>query len=669
MGDVFEYLDEVPLKYPANFEANITSKKWKERFDVLEELLEHVKKNPKLDSKGDYGSLISHLKAIIDRDANINVQANAIRMVGALGAGLRSRFVPYVSPLSPFLFDKFKEKKPVIRDPLIECCDSLANIVNLDNIADEVTTAMGKPNPQIKQQMDNFIFRQLLRYGRNDHPKKFVKSVLPVLVKHAEDGDKDVRESALLALGGVMRLTGESILQNLAGAIINDSLKSSKITEGKEKSEEEYVALQAKLQQAAPVTVATSEEAVSDSVNPESSKDEAEPDPWEFMDPVNVLKKLPANFEESLNSTKWLERKEALENLLKLMTENPKLDPQVPYNDISKKIAGIISKDSNINVIAVAAKVVAKLAKGLRTNFSPYSSIFVPVVLEKFKEKKSLVKDSLVEAIDEIYKTTTLESMSDEIGAALGKPNPNIKAQTNLFLSRVFRGLNSQTMSKKALKEVVPLIVKSTGDSDSETREAAFSAIGSLMKAVGKNVVTAILGDIVNDKTKMNQIEKFYEEAVQKSGDELVSEMVKLKAKTETKENNFNQSSGVREKPILSRREAPKTAPKVSTSRPAEKPRIMNGTQSSSMSKDVNKNFEKKTINPSPNIRPSSAARPLSAARPPSATRPPSSTQQGARSSVVSDTPKRNLSASQPANPVIGSDVERERPAFCSTTF
>ena len=66
---------------------------------------------------------------IIDRDANINVQANAVKVFTALGNGLRSRFIPYISQFLPILFDKFKEKKPALRDPLIECCDSLGDLV------------------------------------------------------------------------------------------------------------------------------------------------------------------------------------------------------------------------------------------------------------------------------------------------------------------------------------------------------------------------------------------------------------------------------------------------------------------------------------------------------------------------------------------------------------
>ncbi|KAE9550232.1 hypothetical protein FO519_006552 [Halicephalobus sp. NKZ332] len=538
MGDPFDFMDEAALVYPEKFEENVVSTKWKERFDAIEDLLNHVKKNPKLDSKADYNDLIFRLKHIIEKDANVNVQANGVKMLNALAVGLRSKFAPNVPQFLPPLFDKFKEKKPLLRDPLIECSDNLAKLVNLENIVDDVTAAMGKPNPQIKQQMDNFVFRQLSRYGRSDHPKKFVKAVIPILVKHAEDSDKDVRESSLLALGGIMRLTGESVLQSLAGDIVNDSLKSAKINEGKEKAEEENAALQAKTQQSAPSTA--SAPSASEPVTSGSGADafvapkkEAEPDPWEFMDPVDIIPKLPSNFEEALNATKWLERKEALESLLKLLTDNPKLDPKAHYGEVTREVARILSKDSNINVASVAAKVVAGLAKGLRMSFAPYSSTFVPVIFEKFKEKKPIVKDALVEAIDAIYKTTNLESMADEVAGALGKPNPSVKVQTNLFLSRVFRGLNSKTAPKKAIKDLTPLIIKCTGDSDPESREAAFSAIGSLMKAIGKQNVMNMLGDVANDKTKMTQIEKAHDQAVQETGGELVSEMVQSMHKAE----------------------------------------------------------------------------------------------------------------------------------------
>lgn len=48
-------------------------------------------------------------------------------------------------------------------------------------------------------------------------------------------------------------------------------------------------------------------------------------DPYELLDPVNILAKLPADFYDKCEAKKWQERKEALEALEELC-KNPKLE-------------------------------------------------------------------------------------------------------------------------------------------------------------------------------------------------------------------------------------------------------------------------------------------------------------------------------------------------------
>uniref|UniRef100_A0A914XTI6 TOG domain-containing protein n=1 Tax=Panagrolaimus superbus TaxID=310955 RepID=A0A914XTI6_9BILA len=209
-------------------------------------------------------------------------------------------------------------------------------------------------------------------------------------------------------------------------------------------------------------------------------------DGWDFADPVDILPKLPENFQELVASKKWQERKEALEGLLTLVTENIRLDPKAHYSDIVETLSKILAKDANINVCAIAAKCITQLAKGLRTKFSPHVLTITPIVFEKFKEKKALLRDPLIETIDAVYASSNIEVISDEVAAALGKPNPNIKIQTNQFLYRVFKTFNAQTAPKKVVKALTPLIAKCTGESDAEAREASFAALGAIMKAIGK---------------------------------------------------------------------------------------------------------------------------------------------------------------------------------------
>lgn len=52
-----------------------------------------------------------------------------------------------------------------------------------------------------------------------------------------------------------------------------------------------------------------------------------------------------------------------------------------------------------------AAKCLTRLASGLRKKFGNFASMLMPVVLEKFKDKKPAVVAALVEAVDAMAKT------------------------------------------------------------------------------------------------------------------------------------------------------------------------------------------------------------------------------------------------------------------------
>lgn len=61
-------------------------------------------------------------------------------------------------------------------------------------------------------------------------------------------------------------------------------------------------------------------------------------------------------------------------------------------------------------VVAVACKCMAGLATGLKKRFNPYASNIVPVLLDKFREKKQNVVLALREAIDAVYLSVCLLS-------------------------------------------------------------------------------------------------------------------------------------------------------------------------------------------------------------------------------------------------------------------
>lgn len=65
--DEFDYLDEVDViaKIPPAFHENVASKKWGERRDALQELLDLLTSNPKLATKANYNVIVDLLKSVL----------------------------------------------------------------------------------------------------------------------------------------------------------------------------------------------------------------------------------------------------------------------------------------------------------------------------------------------------------------------------------------------------------------------------------------------------------------------------------------------------------------------------------------------------------------------------------------------------------------------------
>lgn len=63
----------------------------------------------------------------------------------------------------------------------------------------------------------------------------------------------------------------------------------------------------------------------------------ADIDPYDLLDPVDILSKLPKNFYEKLEEKKWQERKEAMDGLEKLLTDSPKLEAG-DYGDLVRAL-------------------------------------------------------------------------------------------------------------------------------------------------------------------------------------------------------------------------------------------------------------------------------------------------------------------------------------------
>lgn len=359
---------------------------------------------------------------------------------------------------------------------------------------------------------------QCLRTALRDFGTKViqVKPLLKSLPKLLDDRDKNVREETKQLVIELYRWIGAALKPQMTNfkpiQVQEFEEEFEKITGGKPvqtrfmRSQQD---LKAKMEeQAAAASAGGGEDSVS-AEEEEAGGDDL--DPYELMEAVDILSKLPKDFYEKIEAKKWQERREALEALQKL-AEAPKIE-NGSFGTLISAVHKVIAKDTNVMLVALAGNILAKLAKGLRKNFATYGNQSISVILEKFKEKKQTVVQALREASDAVYAAgVPLDAVLEDLLAALENKNPNIKAETALFISRCFQRCTQATLPKKMLKAFCSALLKTVNDTDPGVREASFEALGVAMKVVSEKHIMPFLADV--DSIKMQKIQERCQSAV-----------------------------------------------------------------------------------------------------------------------------------------------------------
>jgi len=141
------------------------------------------------------------------------------------------------------------------------------------------------------------------------------------------------------------------------------------------------------------------------------AEDEA-PDPLQFMSDVDVVKKFPEGLYTNLSSSKWKDRKTALDDLAVVLTPLQKIqDAPAEFGELSKALAGRMT-DANIMCVIAACQCLEGLAKGLGTPFARYREVVVTPMLERLKERKQNVQDAIGNALDAVFSTVSLSEFT-----------------------------------------------------------------------------------------------------------------------------------------------------------------------------------------------------------------------------------------------------------------
>lgn len=396
----------------------------------------------------------------------------------------------------------FNQPKAKAKELGIDICLMFIEIEKGEIVQEELLKGLDNKNPKIIVACIETLRRALSEFGSKIISLKPIIKVLPKLF---ESREKAVRDEAKLLAVEIYRWIRDALrppLQNINAVQLKEL-------------EEEWVKLPPsapkqtrflRSQQEMKAKFEQQQAAGGDADGGGDDADEAIPqvDAYELLEAVEILSKLPKDFYDKIEAKKWQERKEALE-AVEILVKNPKLEAG-DYADLVKALKKVVGKDTNVMLVALAAKCLAGLATGLRKKFGQHAGHVVPTILEKFKEKKPQVVQALQEAIDAIFLTTTLQNLSEDVLAVMDNKNPTIKQQTSLFLARSFRHCTPSTLPKALLKPFCAALLKQINDSAPEVRDAAFEALGTALKVVGEKAVNPFLTDV--DKLKLDRIKE-----------------------------------------------------------------------------------------------------------------------------------------------------------------
>ncbi|NWZ97752.1 CKAP5 protein, partial [Nesospiza acunhae] len=493
MGDDSEWI-KLPI------DQKCEHKLWKARLNGYEEALKLFQKidDEKSPEWSKYLGLIK--KFVTDSNAVAQLKGLEAALAYVENAHVAGKTTGEVA--SGVVNKVFNQPKARAKELGEDICLMYIEIEKGEAIQEELLKGLDNKNPKIIVACIETLRKALSEFGSKIISLKPIIKVLPKLF---ESREKAVRDEAKLLAVEIYRWIRDALrppLQNINSVQLKELeeewIKVSSAAPKQTRFLRSQQELKAKFEQQQGLG--------GDADGGDDDEEEAVPqvDAYELLEAVEILSKLPKDFYEKIEAKKWQERKEALE-AVELLVKNPKLESG-DYADLVKALKKVVGKDTNVMLVALAAKCLAGLATGLRKKFGQYAGHVVPTILEKFKEKKPQVVQALQEAIDAIFLTTTLQNISEDILAVMDNKNPTIKQQTSLFIARSFRHCTPSTLPKSLLKPFCAALLKHINDSAPEVRDAGFEALGTALKVAGEKAVNPFLADV--DKLKLDRIKE-----------------------------------------------------------------------------------------------------------------------------------------------------------------
>lgn len=431
-------------------------------------------------------------------DSNVAAQQEALNAYNAFldAAGTDGAKKTRGQTVGPAV-EKGLTGRPAAKASALEVLLLLIELDKADPIIEELLPYLAHKQPKIIAATLEALTNIYHAYGCKTIEPKPVLKLLPKIYGHA---DKNVRAQGQNLTVEMYRWLREAMKPLFWGELKEVQQKDldklfEPVKAGPTPKPERLLRSQQAAQERAAAAAVPAEE--------EEEDEEAAIDLQPEFEAVDVFSKVPGDFGDRLASSKWKDRKEALDETFAAVN-HPAIQ-EGPFDEIIRGCAKSM-KDANIAVVTVAANVVEAIAKGLRKSFSKYRSTILAAMLERFKEKKLSVTDAIAAACDAVFLSTGLGDIQADVLEALKSKNPQVKENSAKFLARSLKSAR-EAPTPEQTKEIAEGTKKLLTESAAPLRDAGAEVLGVLWKIMGDRNMLAHLEGL--DDIRKSKIKEF----------------------------------------------------------------------------------------------------------------------------------------------------------------
>ncbi|KAF2203976.1 ARM repeat-containing protein [Delitschia confertaspora ATCC 74209] len=393
--------------------------------------------------------------------------------------------------------------RPAAKEKALEALMLYIELDKPDPVIEELLPILSHKQPKIIAATLDALTKIYHAYGCKTVEPKPVLKVLPKVFGHA---DKNVRANAQNLTVEFYRWLKDAMKPLFWGDL--KPVQQQDLDKLFEKVKDEPPPKQERLlrsqQEAVEAAAATGG---GDDFGGDEEEDDAAIDLEPEYEAFDAFAAIPKDFGERLASSKWKDRKEVLEEVEKALN-HPKL-AEGPFDELVRGFAKSM-KDANIAVVSTAAHCVELLAKGLRKSFAKYRSTIMNPMMERLKEKKQSVTDSIGGALDAAFASTSLQDCLEEILEFLKHKNPQVKLESTRFLIRCLK-TTREAPSAAEVKSISDAATKLLTESQEVQRSAGAEVLGTLWKIMGDRIMNAHLDGL--DDIRKAKIKEFHDVA------------------------------------------------------------------------------------------------------------------------------------------------------------